>query len=70
MRRTTVARLKRVVHHALHNVVDVGRVRIPRAIVHGRLVGQFVRGVAGLFMKINPEFSVGPDLLSEEGTDL
>lgn len=47
-RRTRVGSLKRLVHHAVHDLVDVGGMRITRAVVHGSLVRNLVSGVAGL----------------------
>lgn len=43
-----VARLKGIVHHTRHDVVDVGGVRVSGAVVDGSFVGDVVGGVAGL----------------------
>lgn len=48
---TSVRSLERIVHHRIHDIFDVGRMRITGTGVDGSLVRHFVRCVTSLFVK-------------------
>lgn len=65
-----VARLERIVHHAAHDLVNVGRMWVTRAIVHGCLIRELVCGVTRLEEAIRERvYQLCTRLLDIEGAE-